>query len=165
MDAIFKRVSVRNFLDKSVEDEKITQILRAAMQSPSAGNQQPWEFYVVKDKSKIAELSKVSEFSGCAANAQVVIVPCEKKSGARFPELVEIDNAIATENILLEAVEQGLGAVWLAVAPFEDRIAKARKALSVPENLVPFALVPLGYAAKEQNQQNRFDEKKIHMVG
>ncbi len=164
MDAIFKRVSVRNFQDKSVEDEKIMRILKAAMQSPSAGNQQPWEFYVVKDKSKIQELSKVSKFSGCAENAPVVLVPCAKKNGVKFPELVEIDNAIATENILLETVEQGLGAVWLAVAPFEDRIEKARKALSVPEDLIPFALVPLGYAAKGQSQQNRFDKKKIHIV-
>ena len=63
MDAIFHRTSVRKFLDKPVEKEKIEKILRAAMAAPSAKNQQPWEFYVVTDKEKLVELSKVSPYS------------------------------------------------------------------------------------------------------
>ena len=47
MEEIFKRVSIRKYLDKPVEKEKVERILRAGMQAPSAGNQQPWEFYVV----------------------------------------------------------------------------------------------------------------------
>ena len=56
IDAIFHRTSVRKFLDKPVEKEKIEKILRAAMAAPSAKNQQPWEFYVVTDKEKLVEL-------------------------------------------------------------------------------------------------------------
>ena len=60
MENIFHRVSIRKFSNQPVEKEKIEQILRAAMQAPSACNQQPWEFYVVEDKEideKIEELS------------------------------------------------------------------------------------------------------------
>ena len=52
MNEIFKRVSIRKYEDKPVEQEKIEKILRAAMAAPSAGNQQPWEFYVVTDKKR-----------------------------------------------------------------------------------------------------------------
>lgn len=76
MNEIFKRVSIRSFEERAVEEEKITQILRAAMQAPSAGNQQPWEFFVVRDKEKIKALSKISQYAACAENAPLVIVPC-----------------------------------------------------------------------------------------
>lgn len=165
MESIFKRVSIRKYTDKPVEEKKIEKILRAAMAAPSAGNQQPWEFYVVRDTETIKQLAQCSPYSGCAANAPVVIVPCLKAEGLRFPELGEIDLSIATENILLEITEQGLGGVWLAVAPFEDRIKKADAALGIDAGLHAFALVPLGYPAEEHPQQDRFDETRIHYIG
>ena len=57
MKEIFERVSIRKYTDQPVENEKILAILRAAMAAPSAGNQQPWEFYVVRDRSKLEALS------------------------------------------------------------------------------------------------------------
>ena len=65
MNEIFKRVSVRKFLEKDVEEEKINNILRAAMQSPSAKNQQAWEFFVVRDKDKLLELSTATDYAMC----------------------------------------------------------------------------------------------------
>ena len=47
MNEIFHRTSIRNYLDRQIEQEKVEQLLRAAMTAPSAGNQQPWEYYVV----------------------------------------------------------------------------------------------------------------------
>ena len=152
MNEIFKRISIRKWEDKPVEDEKITAILKAAMQAPSAGNQRPWDFYVVTEKNTILELSKASKYSGCAANAPVAIVPCMKTKEAMFQQLVEVDNAITTEHILLEIVSQGLGGVWLAVAPFEDRIEIVRKALNLPDNLVPFAIVPYIFSVPDELQ-------------
>ena len=99
MNEIFTRVSTRKFEDRPVEPEKIIQLLRAAMQAPSAGNQQPWEFFVVTDKEKIKALSESNPYAGCAASAPVVIVPCYKVEGARFSEYCEIDLSIATENL------------------------------------------------------------------
>ena len=164
MNAIFQRISVRKYQPRPVEPEKIDHILRAAMAAPSAGNQQPWEFYVVRNPSVIQELSQCSPYAGCAANAPVVIVPFLKTDGLRFPELGEIDLAIAAENILLEITELGLGGVWLAVAPIQDRMEKANAALGIGDRLNAFALIPVGYPAEERPQQDRFDESRIHFV-
>lgn len=164
MNEIFKRVSIRRYEDRPVEDEKIEKILRAAMAAPSAGNQQPWEFYVVRDKDAIQALAKCSPYSGCAAAAPAVLVPCYRTAGLMFPEFDQIDLSIATENALLEITSLGLGGVWLALAPFEDRIGKAREILKVPDSLVPFALVPFGYPAEDRPQQDRYDESRVHYV-
>ena len=165
MKEIFKRISVRKYEDKPVEQEKITQILKAAMAAPSAGNQQPWEFYVVRDKETIKKLSESSPYAGCAANAPAVIVPCLRTEGLKFPEIGQIDLSIATENILLAITSLGLGGVWLAIAPFEDRMKKAEEALGIGEKLRAFALVPVGYPAEDRPQQDRFDESRIHYIG
>ena len=164
MDEIFERVSIRKYLDKTVEKEKIEKILRAAMAAPSAGNQQPWEFYVVTDKEKIKALSECSPYSGCAANAPVVLVPCYRTEGLMFPEFDTIDLSIATENAWLEITSLGLGGVWLAVAPIEDRVEKVKAVLDIPDSLVPFALLPFGYPAEDRSQQDRYDEARVHYV-
>ena len=165
MDAIFKRISVRRYEDRPVEQEQIEQILRAAMAAPSAGNQQPWEYYVVRDKETIQKLAECSPYAGCAKDAPVVIVPCLRTEGLRFPELGFIDLAITTENILLEITSLNLGGVWLAVAPFSERMAKVDEALGIGENLHAFALVPVGVPAEDRPQEERYDEKRIHYRG
>ena len=164
MNEIFTRVSIRNFEDRPVEPEKLTQLLKAAMQAPSAGNQQPWEFYVVTDKEKIKALSEISPYAACAKNAPAVIVPCYRTNGVRWDETVLLDLSCATENLLLEAVTHGLGAVWLCAAPFRDRMAKAEAVLGDPAGLHVFALVPVGCPAESRAQQDRFDESRIHYV-
>ncbi len=165
MNEIFKRVSIRKYEDRPVEQEKIEKILRAAMAAPSAGNQQPWEFYVVTDEEKIKALSECSPYAGCAAGAPVVLVPCYRTEGLMFPGLAQIDLAIASENALLEITALELGGVWLAVTPEQDRVDKVAKVLGTPDSLVPFALIPFGYPAEGRPQQDRYDESRIHYVG
>ena len=60
MNSIYHRVSIRRYQDRPVEKEKIEAILRAAMQAPSAANQQPWEFYVVIDRAKLKEIGRAT---------------------------------------------------------------------------------------------------------
>ena len=164
MNEIFTRVSIRKYQDKPVEDEKITQLLRAAMAAPSAGNQQPWEFFVVRDKEKIARLSEISPYAACAKNAPLVIVPCCRTKGLRWGETALIDLSCATENLLLEIDSLGLGGVWLCAAPLEDRMEKAEAVLGIGEDLRAFAVVPVGYPAEEKTQQNRFEESRVHYL-
>ena len=164
MSEIFERVSVRKFLDKPVEPEKILKILKAAMAAPSAGNQQPWEFYVVRNEETKAALSKCSLFARPAAKAPVVIVPCMRREGLRFQETREIDLSAATENMLLEITALGLGGVWLGIAPVEERMRIASEAIGLPEGLEPFALVALGYPAEGHPQQDRYEESRVHFI-
>ena len=67
MKEIFERVSIRRYEERPVEGEKLEALLRAAMAAPSAGNQQPWEFYVIRDREVLEKLSKVSPYAGCTA--------------------------------------------------------------------------------------------------
>lgn len=161
MNSIYHRISVRKYQDKPVEDEKIRAILRAAMQAPSAGNQQPWEFYVVRDKEKLEALSKISPYASMVKKAPVAIVSAYHEE-CWMPEFAQIDLAIAMENLWLETDEQGLGGVWLGIAPIEDRMKDVEKIMDMPDKVRAFAIFPLGYPAESRAQQDRFDESRIH---
>ncbi|MBR0464390.1 MAG: nitroreductase family protein [Clostridia bacterium] len=163
MNALFQRVSIRKYQDRPVEKEKITALLRAAMQAPSAGNQQPWEFYVVTDREKLEALSAVHRYAGMTKDAPAAIVSAYRVD-ARMPEFAPIDLSIAMENMWLETVQQGLGGVWLGIAPRDDRMKDVERILDMPENLRAFAIFPFGYPAEERAQQDRFDPARIHWV-
>ena len=157
MNSIYHRVSIRRYQDRPVEPEKTEAILRAAMQAPSAANQQPWEFYVVTDKEKLKALAETSPYAKMTANAPSAIVPVYR-TDCHLPMYAEIDLSIAMENMWLETDAQGLGGVWLGIAPLEDRMKAVEKVLELPEGLRAFAIFPYGYPAEERKQQDRFDD-------
>ncbi len=163
MNSIFSRVSIRKYQDRPVEKEKTMAILRAAMQAPSAANQQPWEFYVVTNKMKLEELSKVSPYAGMTKDAPAAIVAVYRND-CMIPVYAHIDLSIAMENLWLETDAQGLGGVWLGIAPLEDRMKAVEEILDIPDTLRAFAIFPYGYPAEERPQQDRFDESRIHYV-
>ena len=165
MNSIFHRISVRKFEDKPVEKEKILQILKAGMQAPSARNQQPWEFYVVTDKMKIQELSGATPYSKCIAGAPVVIVPVYYKEGLPAQEFAQVDMSIAQENIWLETDAQGLGGVWIGIAPMEERMNAVHHMLNLPEDVKVFSMFALGYPAESREQQDRYKPERIHFMG
>lgn len=163
MNELYTRVSIRNYQDRPVEPEKTQALLRAAMQAPSAKNQQPWEFYVVTNRDKLEALSKVSPYSGMTKNAPAAIVSVYRKD-CMLPDYAHIDMSIAMENLWLECVSQGLGGVWLGIAPQEERMQAVEAVLGLPENVRAFAVFPYGYPAEERQQRDRFDESRIHYV-
>lgn len=133
------------------------------MQAPSAANQQPWEFYVVTDKEILKELSEASPYAKMVANAPVAIVSAYRKE-CLLPAYAEIDLSIAMENMWIETDSQGLGGVWLGIAPLEERMQAVEKILNIPDSLRAFAIFPYGYSAEERKQQNRFDAGRIHYI-
>ncbi len=163
MNSIYRRISVRKYQDRPVEKEKIDAILRAAMQAPSAGNQQPWEFYVVTGRALIEKLATVSPYAGCTNGAPAVIVVAYRED-CMMPEYAQIDLSIAMENLWLETDEQGLGGVWLGIAPIEERMKAVEDIIGLPKGLRAFATFPVGYPAENRRQQNRYDEKRIHWI-
>ena len=164
MNEIFHRVSIRKYEDRLVEKEKIRQILRAGMQAPSAGNQQPWMFYVVTNREKIQALSKSHQYAGCAAGAPVLIVPVYRTEGLWVPEYAQIDMSIAQENMWLETDSIGLGGVWIGIAPQRDRMDRVSEILGLPDNVKPFSIFAFGYPDETREQKDRFDESRIHFV-
>lgn len=165
MNAIFHRVSIRKYKDAPVEQEKITQILKAAMAAPSACNQQPWEYYVVTNPQIIEKLAQTSPYATPINGAPLVFVACARKTeGIIAPSYIEIDMAASVENLLLEVDELGLGAVWMGVAPQEERMEAVRKVIDLPEHLSAFALISCGYPAEERAQQDRYEECRVHYL-
>lgn len=72
------------------------------------------------------------------------------------------DCSAATENILIAANAKGLGAVWLGVYPIERRVTGIKKLLDLPENVIPFSIVSIGYPAVKKPPANRYDNSRIH---
>ncbi len=163
MNTIFHRTSIRKYTDQSVEKEKIEQLLRAAMAAPSAGNQQPWEFYVVADKELLCALADCSPYANPLRDAPLGIVVC-CRSDCRMPEYAQIDCSAAIENLLLEADSIGLGAVWLGIAPLTERMEAAGKVLKLPENQYVFSYVACGYPSENKVQQERYMEERVHYL-
>ena len=81
-----------------------------------------------------------------------------------MPEFAQIDLSIAMENLWLETDAQGLGGVWLGIAPLEDRMKAVEDILDMPDTLRAFAIFPFGYPAEERKQQDRFDPERIFWV-
>lgn len=163
MNSIYHRTSIRKYQDRPVEPEKTTAMLRAAMQAPSAANQQPWEFYVVTDKSALKRLADACPFGRMLEQAPAAIVSVYRED-CMLPIFAQIDLSIAMENLWLEADAQGLGGVWIGTAPDERRMKAVEDALDLPEKRRAFAVFPYGYPAEEKKQQDRFDQSRIHYV-
>ena len=163
MNEIFTRTSVRQFEAKEVEPEKIQSILRAGFSAPSALNQRPWEFFVVTDKETLQKLSKASPYAGTVAKAPAAIVICYKKN-IKAVDFAHIDCAVAAENILLQLESLGLGGVFLAIAPLEERIQAVKQILALPENIEPFNIIPFGYPKSKRIPKDRFDISVVHYV-
>lgn len=164
MDVIFNRRSIRRYKDQVVEQEKIDKLLRAAMQAPSAVNQQPWDFIVVQDKDNLNKLAGISAYSKMVADAPLAIVVLGNEDRMRLQHHWEQDLAAATQNILLEAAYLGLGAVWLGVAPMEERMDYIRNIFGLNKKLRPFCVLPIGYPADGQENKfvDRYDPSRVH---
>ncbi len=162
METINNRRSIRQFTNQKVEAEKIDKILRAAMQAPSAYNQQAWEFVVVTDEAKKEELSNSSPYAKPVKGADVAIITLINKDLLKLEPCVDQDMGACTQNILLEVVEQGLGAVWMAVKPDPERMANLSKILNLPANVEAFSMVAIGYSEDKNTFVDRYDAARVH---
>jgi nitroreductase len=163
MNEIYTRRSVRSYSERIVEEEKIEQLLKAGMQAPSAGNQNPWKFIVVRDREILVKLASASPYAKCVDKAPVAIVLLVDRENLRFPEYTDQDMGACAQNILLEAVTQNLGAVWLGIAPVHEREQAVRNIFKLDEKTQPFAIIPVGYPMNEDANHfiDRYNEEKV----
>lgn len=159
LDNIFTRKSVRSYLDKGVEKEKIDLMLRAGMAAPSGRDLRPWEFVVISDRATLDSMAAALPYAKMLTQARQAIVVCG--DSVRSPYWY-LDCSAATQNILLAAESLKLGAVWTAAYPYEDRMQVVRKYTDLPENILPLCIIPFGYPATQEQPKQKFDEKKIH---
>lgn len=162
LEVIKNRRSIRTYIDKEVEEEKILEILKAAMQAPSSKDSSPWEFVVVDNKEILFELSKTHHKSTHIKDAKLCIAVTGNKERFLKPDKWIHDLGACTQNILLECTNQGLASCWVGVHPKSKVIDKVRATLNLPENLIPYSLVSIGYSNEENNFIDKFDKNKIH---
>jgi nitroreductase len=163
IDAIMTRRSIRRYSDQPVTDAEIETVLRAAMVAPSAFNERSTRFVVVRDPEVRARLAAVSKYSGPAGVAPVDIVVCGETAAERYPGTYWVQDGVAAlENLLIAANAIGLGAVWMGVHPWEERVEAVREAVGLPEGIEPLAHVALGHPAESKEPADRFDPASVH---
>lgn len=161
-DIIKERRSIRSFKDEDVSDEEIYELLEAAMLAPSAGNEQPWHFIIVDDEEIINEIPKIHPYSKMITQVNKAILVCADINNTKYEGYWVQDCSAATENILLKAVDLGLGTVWLGIYPDEERVAKFKNLFELPGNIIPVSLIPVGYPDVDKETPNRLKENRIH---
>ena len=162
LDNIHARKSVRSYTDEPVTPEQVETLLRAAMAAPSGKNVQPWRFVVVTQPETKQKLAV--GFNKMIAKAPVAIVICgltANPSGIANNNWTA-DCAAATENLLLAAESLGLGAVWTACYPYDDRMQPAIEALGLPDDVTPYCIVPVGHPAGDNKPKNKWNPDHIH---
>jgi nitroreductase len=157
LDAINNRRSIRRYVDRPVEFEKITTILDATVKAPSAGNLQDWRFVIITDKNLIKQVAQYSIDQYWIQTAPVLILVCavpekhELYYGLRGKRLYNIQDCAAAINTLeLAAVDQGLSTCWIGA--FEED--KIRSIFAVPSDVRPQAIISMGYSDETPRDRN-----------
>ncbi len=165
LENIHHRKSVRKYTENPVSKEDLLTLVKAGMAAPSAKNIQPWEFIIVSNRAAMDSLAEHLPYAKMLKEAPAAIVPCGNMSYApadgRHPLLWYLDCAMAAQNILLAAEAMGLGAVYTAAYPYEDRMAAVATALSLPQNVLPLCVIPVGYPAGENQPKDKWKEEKV----
>lgn len=166
MENILSRKSVRSYTDRPVSREQLDTLVRAAMAAPTGRDMRPWRFVVINERETLKALSDSLPFAKMLPEAQAAIVVCGDMSvtdkEGNPSRNWSFDCSAATENLLLMAESMGLGAVWTGVYPYEERIKAVKNALNLPENIVPFNLIPVGYPKGAPQPKDKFDQSNIH---
>lgn len=163
MQAILSRRSVRRYASQPVSDELVRELLRAAMNAPSAGNERPWQFVVIRKRETLDEIPSFHPYADMLRMASVAVLIAGDTRLEKFKDHWMYDCSAATENMLIAANALGLGGVWLAIEPEKVRIEGMRKLLGLPLEVHPFSLVPVGYPEEASSFLDRFNPARVHM--
>ena len=163
MEKLFNNDSVTEFSDKPISKKVMKAIMKDVMNAPSAGNQCPWEFYIVTDADTKAKLSECARFAAPAKDAPVVVVPCYARR-CKHSAYVLQDMSACCNNMLLSASSHDIGTYWIGVAPKVSRMDLVTNVLTLPRHLEPFSIMCLGYPASGEipKKPKRYDPDKLH---
>ncbi len=162
MDSIFNRRSIRKYKSDPIPEEKIQVIIRAAMYAPSAVNMQPWHFVVCDDRAVIEKFMSFHKHSAMLKEAPVCIFVCADVAKEFFPGFYIQDCAAATQTLLLEAYNQGLGTCWMGICPRPEFESATSELLNLPDHVKPFCAIAVGYANETPAVAERFKPDRVH---
>ena len=166
MKNILSRKSVRSYTDEAVTRQQLETLVRAAMAAPTGKDMRPWKFIVIDDKSVMQQLAAQLPKAKMLAEAQAAILVCgdlsiKDKEGKPSTNWT-FDCSAASENLLLQAEAMGLGAVWTGVYPYEDRMDAIKKVFELPDDIIPFSLIPIGHPKGDPQPKDKYNKENIH---
>lgn len=164
-EVLLKRRSVRKFTGQAVSKEMIDALLHAAMSGPTACNKMPWEFYVITNPDILTALRSASRFTRITAPLAIVVAGNLSRAlpGYLAPYWIQ-DCSAAAENILLRAVDLGLGGVWCGIHPQPEAEKRVSEILGLDADLVPLNIIFLGYPAEEPEARDQFKAEYTHYI-
>ena len=162
LELLMTRRSIRKYRDTPVSEEAVEKILRAAMAAPSAGNEQPWHFVVIRDRDTMVRIAEVHPHAQMLKEAPLCIAVLADLALARYEGCWVQDTSAATQNILLAAHALGLGAVWLGVHPVEGRERDVGEILRLPDGVECLSLLAIGHPDERPAPADRYEPDRIH---
>ncbi len=172
LNVIYTRRSVRSFTGEVIPRESLMNILKAGMAAPSARNIQPWSFVAVTERDILNSLCERLPYAKMLDKAGAAIIVCglpgkDAAGGGQYKDSISgkywvMDCSAAAENILLACHAMGLGAVWTAAYPNDDRMSTVRDIIGVPEDVMPLAVIPIGVPKDKGKVTDKFKEENIY---
>ena len=162
LETIKTRRSIRKYKNTELSEEDIIPLIRAAMYAPSAGNQQPWEFMIIDDKAILEQIAIKHSNAHMVDKAPAAVLICADLSREKHKNFWIQDCAAATQNFLLAAHANELGACWVGIYPRKNRVADIETMFELPKQIIPFSLIPVGYPDETIAKPDRFDSSRIH---
>ena len=161
LTAIKMRRSIRTFLPREIEKEKLEKILEAGFCAPNACDKRPWHFLIIKEKDILIGLADKNHYKPfITANCCIII--CGDKNMEGINEFLTEDCAAAAQNILLAAHGLGIGSTWCNLLKTSDKYKYICEVFDIPEKIIPFAAIALGYPGEEKIHTPRYDNAKVH---
>jgi nitroreductase len=162
IENIHSRKSVRKYVaGKPVGKDDLLALVKAGMAAPTAKNMQPWAFVVLSERSTLDKLADGLIYAKMLKAAPAAIVVCGNLDKDANGKTWLLDCSAATQNILLAAEAMGLGAVWTAAYPYEDRMTAVVTALGLPPNIVPLCVIPVGYPDGTEKPKDKWKEENL----
>lgn len=161
---IHSRKSVRVFTGGPVSKNDLDKIIKAGMAAPTAVNMQPWSFIAITDRKKLDALAEGLPNAKMLFKAGAAVIICTEADKAynKRKDMAIIDASLAGENILLAIEALGLGGVWTAAYPYEDRMKHVRSVLDIPQEVIPLNVIPVGVPTGEDKPKIKYNKEKIH---
>ena len=168
IELLRNRRSIRQYLDRPIEPEKIERLKEAALRAPSSRNIDPWEFIFVDDRELLAKLATCkSHGAGFLKGAALGIVICG--DGTQSDVWIE-DCSIASILIQMAAQSLGLGSCWIQIRQrmHDNQVSSEQhiqKLLDIPEHIQVESIVAVGYAAERRTPLpvDELKTSKVHL--
>lgn len=162
MKEIFSRRSIRRFTGEPLAPGDLERLLRAAMNAPSACNEQPWEFVVLREQAVMQGVRGFQPYSAPLDTAACAVVVCGDTTRQQYDGFWVQDCSAAAENLLLEAEHLGLGAVWMGLYPVQPWVEAMQALLALPETVVPLGVIAVGHPAARVEPADRYRPERVH---